>query len=82
MRNSCRRDGCLSRMDGLYKVLTQRPSGKGNRYAEKIQAEKISLRGIFGGCDLSSIHQGKGEGEAVQANLRNPEAAQPAARRG
>ena len=46
MRNSCRRDGATSRMAGLYKALTQRPSGKGNRYAEKVQTEEISLWGV------------------------------------
>ena len=39
-------------MAGLYKVLTGRPSGKGNRYAEKIQTEEISLRGISGGYKI------------------------------
>ena len=56
-------------MAGLYKVLTGRPSGKGNRYAEKIQTEEISLWGISGGGDLSSIHQGKGEREQCDTDV-------------
>ena len=56
-------------MAALYKVLTQQPSGKGNRYAEKIQTEEIPLRGISGGGDLSSIHQGKGEEEAAAVEV-------------
>ena len=82
MRNSCRRDGSTSRIAGLYKVLTGRPSGKGNRYAEKIQTEEILLRRLFGGGYLPPIYQSKGEGEAVQADNRDSAAAQSAARRG
>ena len=67
---------------GLVNSINTTTKEEGEQYAEKIQTEEILLRGVFGGGDLSSIYQGKGDGEAVQDNIRNPEAAQLAAHRG
>lgn len=60
----CKRDGDSSRMPSLYKVLTQQPYRKGNKYAEKIQREEILLWGVSGGSYLSSIYPSKEKREA------------------
>ena len=82
MRNTCRRDGLLSRMAGLYKVLTQWPHEKGKIYAKEVQREEILLWGVSGGGYLSSIYPSKEKREAEQADNWDSAEAQSAAHRG